>query len=114
MAIAGKARRYGLHTDSSHRFERGVDATLQDRAIDRATQLIIDIAGGSAGPITVVSTKENIPKRSSVLLRRQKIEKILGINFTDEYIVDLFQRLGMTIQAEAEGWQVVPPAFDLI
>ena len=111
LAIAGKARRYGLHTDSSHRFERGVDATLQDRAIDRATQLIIDIAGGSAGPITVVSTKENIPKRSSVLLRRQKIEKILGINFTDEYIVDLFQRLGMTIQAEAEGWQVVPPGF---
>lgn len=111
LAIAGKARRYGLHTDSSHRFERGVDATLQDRAIDRATQLIIDIAGGSAGPITVVSTQENIPKRSSVLLRRQKIEKILGINFTDEYIVDLFQRLGMTIQAEAEGWQVVPPGF---
>jgi phenylalanyl-tRNA synthetase beta chain len=111
LAIAGKARRYGLHTDSSHRFERGVDATLQDRAIDRATQLIIDIAGGSAGPITVVSTQENIPKRSSVLLRRQKIEKTLGINFTDDYIVDLFQRLGMTIQAEAEGWQVVPPGF---
>ena len=57
QAIAGKARRFGLHTDSSHRFERGVDATLQARAIERATQLIIDIAGGSVGPITEVTTK---------------------------------------------------------
>ena len=111
LAIAGKARRFGLHTDSSHRFERGVDATLQARAIERATQLIIDIAGGNAGPIAEVTTEESLPKRYSVLLRRQKIEKTLGIVLADEYIIDIFQRLGMTIHSHADGWEVVPPGF---
>ena len=111
LAIAGKARRFGLHTDSSHRFERGVDATLQARAIERATQLIIDIAGGNAGPIAEVTTDESLPKRYSVLLRRQKIEKTLGIVLADEYIIDIFQRLGMTIHSHADGWEVVPPGF---
>ena len=111
LAIAGKARRFGLHTDSSHRFERGVDATLQARAIERATQLIIDIAGGNAGPIAEVITEESLPKRYSVLLRRQKIEKTLGIVLADEYIIDIFQRLGMTILSHADGWEVVPPGF---
>jgi phenylalanyl-tRNA synthetase beta chain len=111
LAIAGKARRFGLHTDSSHRFERGVDATLQARAIERATQLIIDIAGGNAGPIAEVTTEDSLPKRYSVLLRRQKIEKTLGIVLADEYIIDIFQRLGMTILSHADGWEVVPPGF---
>ena len=111
LTIAGKARRFGLHTDSSHRFERGVDATLQARAIERATQLIIDIAGGNAGPIAEVTTEESLPKRYSVLLRRQKIEKTLGIVLADEYIIDIFQRLGMTIHSHADGWEVVPPGF---
>ena len=111
LTIAGKARRFGLHTDSSHRFERGVDATLQARAIERATQLIIDIAGGNAGPIAEVTTEESLPKRYSVLLRRQKIEKTLGMVLADEYIIDIFQRLGMTIHSHADGWEVVPPGF---
>jgi len=111
LAIAGKARRFGLHTDSSHRFERGVDATLQARAIERATQLIIDIAGGNAGPIAEVTNEDSLPKRYSVLLRRQKIEKTLGIVLADEYIIDIFQRLGMKIHSHADGWEVVPPGF---
>jgi len=111
LAIAGKARRFGLHTDSSHRFERGVDATLQARAIERATQLIIDIAGGNAGSVAEVTNEESLPKRYSVLLRRQKIEKTLGIVLADDYIIDIFQRLGMTIHSHADGWEVVPPGF---
>ena len=79
-SIAGKARNYGLHTDSSHRFERGVDPTLQERAIERATQLIIEIAGGSVGSITKVTTTSTLPQRSAVLLRKQRLEKTLGIN----------------------------------
>jgi phenylalanyl-tRNA synthetase beta chain len=75
QSMAGKARRFGLHTDSSHRFERGVDATLQTRAIERATQLIIDIAAGSAGAITEVTTESTLPQRQAVFLRRQRIEK---------------------------------------
>jgi phenylalanyl-tRNA synthetase beta chain len=109
--IAGKARRFGLHTDSSHRFERGVDATLQARAIERATQLIIDIAGGGAGPITEVTTKAALPQREAVFLRRQRIEKTLGVALADEQVIDIFQRLGMTVQTQADGWQIVPPGF---
>ena len=111
QAIAGKARRFGLHTDSSHRFERGVDATLQTRAIERATQLIIDIAGGGAGPITEVTTKAALPQRQAVFLRRQRIEKTLGIALADEQVIDIFQRLGMTVQTQTDGWQIIPPGF---
>ena len=110
-AIAGKARRFGLHTDSSHRFERGVDATLQTRAIERATQLLIDIAGGGAGPITEVTTIAALPQREAVLLRRLRIEKTLGIALADEQVIDIFQRLGMTVQTQTDGWQISPPGF---
>jgi phenylalanyl-tRNA synthetase beta chain len=99
LAIAGKSRRFGLHTDSSHRFERGVDATLQARAIERATQLILDIAGGSAGPITEVTTEATLPQRQAVFLRRLRIAKTLGI------------ALGMVVQTQADGWQISPPGF---
>jgi len=114
-SIAGKARNYGLHTDSSHRFERGVDPTLQERAIDRATQLIIDIAGGSAGAITEVTTTSTLPQRTAVLLRRQRLEKTLGIALADEKIVNIFQRLGMSVQTLPDGWSVTPPGcrFDI-
>ena len=111
QAIAGKARRFGLHTDSSHRFERGVDATLQTRAIERATQLLIDIAGGSAGPITEVTTDATLPQRPAVFLRRSRIEKTLGMALADEQILDIFQRLGMVVQTQADGWHIVPPGF---
>ena len=110
-AIAGKARRYGLHTDSSHRFERGVDATLQQRALERATQLIIEIAGGSVGPINEIKDESALPKRLSVLLRRQRIEKMLGISLPDGQIQDIFVRLGMCIEQHPDGWNVTPPGF---
>jgi phenylalanyl-tRNA synthetase beta chain len=111
QSIAGKARRFGLHTDSSHRFERGVDATLQARAIERATQLIIDITGGSAGPIIEVTTETSLPKREAVLLRRLRIEKMLGVALSDELVIDIFQRLGMTVQITMDGWEIRPPGF---
>jgi phenylalanyl-tRNA synthetase beta chain len=115
LSIAGKARNYGLHTDSSHRFERGVDPTLQERAIERATQLIIDIAGGSVGAITDVTTASTLPQRSPVLLRKQRLEKTLGIALADEQIADIFQRLGMSVQTQPDGWSVTPPGcrFDI-
>jgi phenylalanyl-tRNA synthetase beta chain len=109
--IAGKARRYGLHTDSSHRFERGVDPMLQTRAIERATQLILDIAGGSAGPISEQTYDLGLPKRSPVFLRRQQLEKSLGMAFADAFVMDTFQRLGMAVQLQSDGWLVTPPDF---
>ncbi|MDP3590153.1 MAG: phenylalanine--tRNA ligase subunit beta, partial [Methylobacter sp.] len=115
LSIAGKARNYGLHTDSSHRFERGVDPTLQERAIERATQLIIDIAGGSVGAITEVTTAATLPQRSAVLLRKQRLGKTLGIALVDEQVIDIFQRLGMSVQSQPDGWLVTPPGcrFDI-
>jgi len=114
-SIAGKARNYGLHTDSSHRFERGVDPTLQERAIERATQLIIDIAGGSVGAITEVTTASTLPQRSAVLLRKLRLEKTLGIALANEQVADIFQRLGMSVQIQPDSWSVTPPGcrFDI-
>ena len=111
LAIAGKARNFGLHTDSSHRFERGVDPELQFRAIERATQLIVEIAGGVVGEITEVTSEAHLPVRNSVLLRRHKLEKSLAVKLADEQIVDILQRLGMQVTANAEGWDVIAPSF---
>ena len=115
ITIAGKARKFGLHTDSSHRFERGVDFSLQKRAIERATQLIVDIAGGSVGPISEVTSTENLPERKPVVLRQQRIEKVLGISMANEQVTEMFEGLGMQVQTEAEGWSITPPGcrFDI-
>jgi phenylalanyl-tRNA synthetase beta chain len=111
LSVAGKARNYGLHTDSSHRFERGVDPTLQNRAIERATQLIIEIAGGSVGAITELTTESTLPKRNGVVLRKQRLEKTLGIVLENEQVVEIFQRLGMDVLTQTDGWSVTPPGF---
>jgi len=115
IAIAGKARNFGLHTDSSHRFERGVDFTLQQRAIERATQLIVEITDGSVGPITEVTSVTHLPKRDAVTLRQQRIEKVLGISMANEEVTEMFNGLGMQVEAHAEGWNITPPGcrFDI-
>ncbi len=110
-SIAGKARRFGLHTDSSHRFERGVDPTAQHRALERATALIIDIAGGNVGPITEAAAESDLPKRLPVTLRKNRIESILGITLPDGEVTDIFERLGMDVRANFEGWEITPPGF---
>ncbi|OQK17325.1 phenylalanine--tRNA ligase subunit beta [Methyloprofundus sedimenti] len=109
--MMGKARHYGLHTDSSHRFERGVDAQLQTRAIERATQLIVEIAGGSVGAITEVVAQEHLPQRPAVTLRAQRIKRILGVALAEAEVEGILQRLGMICVKDSEGWQVTPPGF---
>ncbi len=109
--MMGKARHYGLHTDSSHRFERGVDADMQTRAIERATQLIVEIAGGRVGAITAAVAEQYLPQRSAVTLRQQRIKRILGVALAEAEVEGILQRLGMTIVKDAEGWQVTPPSF---
>ena len=111
LSIAGKARKFGLHTDSSHRFERGVDFTLQYRAIERATQLIVEIAGGSVGPIAEASEPANLPERLPVALSRDRIKKMLGIQPNDDEITAMFQGLGMQVAKSVEGWRITPPGF---
>ncbi|MCK5356050.1 MAG: phenylalanine--tRNA ligase subunit beta [Methyloprofundus sp.] len=109
--MMGKARHYGLHTDSSHRFERGVDAGMQSRAIERATQLIVEIAGGSVGAITEVVATAHLPQRPAVTLREQRIKRILGVALAEAEVEGILQRLGMAIVKDSEGWQVTPPGF---
>ncbi len=114
-AIAGKARHFGLHTDSSHRFERGVDFSLQERAIERATQLIIEISGGKVGSISEVSTVSALPQRSVVTLRQERIKKVLGIDMPNNEVARIFEGLGMTVEIEPDAWKITPPGcrFDI-
>lgn len=111
LAIMGKARRYGLATDSSHRFERGVDPEMQTRAIEYATQLILDICGGEAGPIVEALAAEHLPERAPVQLRSARVAKLLGIVIADEEVESILRRLGMQVQKQPAGWQVTPPGF---
>ncbi len=115
MAITGKARSYGLHTDSSHRFERGVDPRLQVQAMERATALLLEIAGGQAGPAVEVSSAVDLPQPPWIRLRRERVGRLLGVEIGDAEVVDILQRLQMQVEPDGEGWRVQPPScrFDI-
>ncbi|MAK43058.1 MULTISPECIES: phenylalanine--tRNA ligase subunit beta [unclassified Spongiibacter] len=108
--LAGKARSYGLHTDASHRFERGVDFALAERAIERATELILQICGGKAGPLTEASS-DALPSRSPVILREARIEKMLGMPLLAKEVEQILTGLGMQVERQDSGWMVTPPSW---
>jgi phenylalanyl-tRNA synthetase beta chain len=110
-AIGGRARRFGLHTDASLRFERGVDPDGPRRAIERATELLLQISGGRAGPATIGERAGDLPQRPPVGLRRQRLHALLGLAVPDAQVVDLLTRLGMRVTPRKDGWQVGPPSF---
>jgi phenylalanyl-tRNA synthetase beta chain len=109
--IAGRARAYGLHTDTSLRYERGVDFAGQTRAIERATGLILSIVGGEPGPVIQVVDEAKLPDRSPVMLRKARIKRVLGLEFTDAEVEENLSRLGMQVSAVDEGWVVDPPSW---
>lgn len=109
--LAGKARSYGLHTDSSHRFERGVDFELQVKAMERATQLLLDIVGGEAGPIQEVVSADDLPARPDVVLRAARIEKVLGFSLPAKEVERILSGLGLGVTATAEGWTCSVPSW---
>ncbi|HEX5360587.1 MAG TPA: phenylalanine--tRNA ligase subunit beta [Fluviicoccus sp.] len=111
LAVAGKARSYGLHTDSSHRFERGVDFALQRQAIERATALIVAAAGGVPGEVVEAVQADSLPVRAPIRLRPARVEKVLGFGMVAADIEDILTRLGMVLQADGEGWLVTPPSW---
>jgi phenylalanyl-tRNA synthetase beta chain len=94
-AIAGRPRRLGLHTDASLRFERGVDPAGQVRAIERATELLLAICGGKAGPVSDVVHRAGLPKRSPVTLRRERLGSILGVDVPAKRVAKILERLEM-------------------
>jgi phenylalanyl-tRNA synthetase beta chain len=110
-AIQGVARQYGLHTDASHRYERGVDPALQAYAMDRATSLLLDIVGGEAGPVVEAVNDEHIPMSKSISLRHQRITKVLGVEISPTHIEDILNRLGFDIASAEGSWLVTVPAY---
>jgi len=114
-AIRGRARRLGLQTDASQHFERGVDPTLQKGAIERATALLMEIAGGKAGPVTALESVEHQPKRPQVLLRRAQLARLLGTTIEPKQVEAALRALQMSVRSVANGWEVTPPAhrFDI-
>ncbi|MCL6177263.1 phenylalanine--tRNA ligase subunit beta [Acinetobacter baumannii] len=111
LAIAGRARRFGLHTDSSQRYERGVDFELPLIAMNRASQLIQELAGGEFGPITVAEKADLLPKREAIELKQAQVDQLLGYKVTAEFITDALTRLGCEVTVQADGeWSVVPPS----
>ncbi len=110
-AIAGKARAFGLHTDASHRFERGVDPTIQSIAMERATALLLEIAGGQAGPLIEAAIPQAVPTKQVVTLRAARIGRVLGIEIPPDRVDSILHRLGMELESTAEGWSVRPPSF---
>ena len=111
VEMAGIARQYGLHTDASHRYERGVDPELQHKAMERATQLLLEIVGGEVGPVVEAKSAEHLPKPAQIQLTRAKLDRILGISIATETVTEIFQRLGFAVTAANDSWQVSVPTY---
>ncbi|MGJ7468624.1 phenylalanine--tRNA ligase subunit beta [Kosakonia cowanii] len=111
LSITGRARRHGLHTDASHRYERGVDPQLQYKAMERATRLLLDICGGEAGPVIDVTNEASLPKRATIRLRRSKLDRLIGHHIADEQVSDILTRLGCEVTAGQDEWLAVAPSW---
>jgi phenylalanyl-tRNA synthetase beta chain len=109
--LAGQARRYGLHTDSSHRFERGVDFTLQAQAMERATALLVAIAGGRPGPVTEARSDAHLPERPAVALRAERIPRLLGLELPAAEVDRILGGLGLGVRRTEEGWLCDVPGW---
>ncbi|WP_394169482.1 phenylalanine--tRNA ligase subunit beta [Saccharospirillum alexandrii] len=112
IEIAGKARGFGLHTDASHRFERGVDPALQELAVERATRLLVDICGAEPGPTQVHEVQANVPVPATIALRADHVKSALGLEIAGGEIQRILTGLGFALQETAAGeWQVVAPSW---
>ena len=114
-AIIGRGRRLGLHTDAGHRFERGVDPQLPRDAIELATRLICDIAGGRPGPVAEAALGEFLPTPNPIVLRRARLQRVLGVAIGDDEVRRILAALGLDVASTTDGWRVTPPPrrFDL-
>ena len=114
-AIIGRSRKLGMHTDASHRFERGVDPELPRQAIERATALILEVAGGAPGPVSEVSRDADLPKLQPVTLRRERLARVLGVTIADADVERILRSLGFAVSASTDGWSATAPTsrFDI-
>ncbi|MBB1060368.1 phenylalanine--tRNA ligase subunit beta [Marilutibacter spongiae] len=114
-AIIGRSRRLGLHTDAGHRFERGVDPELPRIAVEYATRLILDIAGGAPGPVVEVAREGDIARPGAIVLRRERLARVLGVRVPDDEVERILRALGLAVDTVDTGWRVVAPTrrFDI-
>ncbi|MHB0763936.1 phenylalanine--tRNA ligase subunit beta [Stutzerimonas sp. NM35] len=116
IALAGKARSYGLHTDASHRYERGVDSQLARRAMERATALLLQIVGGNAGPVIEAASEADLPDIAPIVLRAERIDQMLELEMPAGQVVSLLSALGLGVVEKSQGcWEVSVPShrFDI-
>jgi phenylalanyl-tRNA synthetase beta chain len=121
LAVAGTARQYGLATDASHRYERGVDYELQHLAVDRATELLLAIVGGEPGPVEEAVSEAHLPQAAEVVLREQRLNELMGVDVATSAVDEAFERLGFELisrtVAEDTGvqWTIRSPShrFDI-
>ncbi len=111
LSITGRARRHGLHTDASHRYERGVDPALQYKAMERATRLLIDLCGGEAGPVIDVTNDAHLPQPATITLRRSKLDRLIGHHIDDVQVGDILRRLGCEVTDGQDRWTAVAPSW---
>ncbi len=109
--IAGKSRYYSVHTESGHRFERGVDPQLQREALEYATRLIIDIGKGDVGEIVDVAMESRLPLADEIVLRKSRIERLLGLEVTAEQVESILEKLGVKLQRNADDWLAIAPSY---
>ncbi|WP_024327920.1 phenylalanine--tRNA ligase subunit beta [Thioalkalivibrio sp. AKL19] len=114
-ALAGRARAHGLHTDASHRFERGVDPTLVPQAMERATQLLLEICGGQCGPVEQVGETPSSHGESAITLRPSRVQRLLGVTLQATEVERILRALDCQVTTTDEGWSVHAPRarFDL-
>jgi len=111
LAVAGQGRRYGLHTDASHRFERGVDPALAREAAERATALLLQITGGEPGPLIEVASEAHLPGARQTILRAARLEQALGKSLPGDEVAEILERLGLGVTTTDEGWTVQVPTW---
>lgn len=114
--IAGRGRRFGVLTDASQRFERGVDPEGAVRAIERATALLVAIAGGRPGPSDVTESKAHLPSIAPIRLTPRTLKRLIGIEVPAARVTEILSALGLKVVADGEGWTATPPSwrFDLV
>lgn len=109
QSISRTSREYRLNSESSYRFERRVDPDLQIKAIERATELLLSIVSGEAGPVITVKEENHLPKPAKIFLRENRVEKILGMKISETEIENILKRLGFSIEKTKDGWNVIVP-----
>ncbi|MCM2336537.1 MAG: phenylalanine--tRNA ligase subunit beta [Pseudomonas sp.] len=114
-AIIGRGRKLGLHTDAGHRFERGVDPELPRVAIEYATRLVLAAAGGTPGPVVEAALAAHLPQPQAIMLRRDRLARVLGLRVADAEVERILGALGMAVEPTADGWRVTAPSrrFDI-